>query len=307
MARFDANIYYLDNRTAPAPLSHVFVADCIKAMNPCRHPELIGWHVTTMFSPHPNSELWPFVTQSKDPLASDIVLPYVYEFGSPVGSDLEWESKPFHQMNWRGSSTGQALWEPNGMAITLRSQRIRLVNKFRARTGQAPLLRPARQGGFEIVNASVGDLNSRFANFAVNGLAQCATDEVCDLLAQAIEFDPRRQSNDELNQFRYQFDLDGNSFSGRFRRLMLTNSLVLKSMTTPEWHTKRMAPWVHYVPVTNNYDEVYSIMTFFEGDLNGKDSHDQLAKRIALTGRDWVADSWRIPDMQAYFLRILLE
>ncbi|KAJ4307236.1 hypothetical protein N0V88_000616 [Collariella sp. IMI 366227] len=46
------------------------------------------------------------------------------------------------------------------------------------------------------------------------------------------------------------FDLDGNGISGRFLKLLASNSLVLKQTVLREWHDERLVPWLHYVPVS---------------------------------------------------------
>ena len=40
-------------------------------------------------------------------------------------------------------------------------------------------------------------------------------------------------------------------------------------------------------------------MAFFSGDLDGKNGHDDLAKKIAYDGKAWANQYWRYVDMQA--------
>lgn len=68
-------------------------------------------------------------------------------------------------------------------------------------------------------------------------------------------------------------------------------------------YTDRIQPWVHYVPVKQDLTDLYDIMTFFRGNINGKGSHDQLAKLIATQGREWSLTYWRKEDMAAYMFR----
>lgn len=39
-------------------------------------------------------------------------------------------------------------------------------------------------------------------------------------------------------------------------------------------------------------------MAFFRGDTNGVGAHDHLAEKIALEGKKWAAEHWRMSDMQ---------
>ena len=51
----------------------------------------------------------------------------------------------------------------------------------------------------------------------------------------------------------------------------------------------------------------FDIMAFFTGDLDGRNAHHHLAKRIADAGKEWTAKHWRLADGQAYTGRLLLE
>lgn len=98
----------------------------------------------------------------------------------------------------------------------------------------------------------------------------------------------------------YVLDVDGNSWSGRFRRLLDSESLVFKSTIWPEWYRDRIQAWVHYVPLQIDYHEIFDLMSFFSGD--DEDHHqgfEELGKKIAKQGKDWVATQFRIEDIQA--------
>jgi hypothetical protein len=48
-------------------------------------------------------------------------------------------------------------------------------------------------------------------------------------------------------------------------------------------------------------------MAFFNGDMEGNGAHDDLAKQIAMNGKQWAKEHWRWEDMEAYFFRLTLE
>jgi beta-1,2-xylosyltransferase len=88
------------------------------------------------------------------------------------------------------------------------------------------------------------------------GPIQCSNDDgTCDdircvssaslaLTCRAeIEFAPH-QSASELNKHKFLFDIDGNGWSGRFRRLMSTNSMVIKAGIFTEWFQPHLIPYV---------------------------------------------------------------
>ena len=47
----------------------------------------------------------------------------------------------------------------------------------------------------------------------------------------------------------FELDVDGNSFSGRFQRLLLSGVVVLKATIFPQFWRDTAIPWLHYVPV----------------------------------------------------------
>ena len=65
--------------------------------------------------------------------------------------------------------------------------------------------------------------------------------------------------------------------------------------------TDRVAPWVHYVPVQVDLSDLYDSLIFFRGDPNGDGAHEELARKIALQGREWSKAYWRKEDILAYF------
>jgi len=154
---------------------------------------------------------------------------------------------------------------------------------------------------------------------------QCDPD-LCPVLERELNFIYERQSHPDGYKYRYVMDVDGNGWSARFMRLLLSNSVILKATVHPDWFTDRIQPWVHYVPVKVDFSDVYDIMTFFrgvktslipknsdaetsseadEGERRGE--HEELAAEIAKAGREWTQRFWRREDMDAYLLRLLLE
>ena len=75
------------------------------------------------------------------------------------------------------------------------------------------------------------------------------------------------------------------------------------------WHrySDWIEPWVHYIPIKIDYTDLFDIMAFFSGDMEGNNGHDDLAKQIADQGKRYAADHWRYEDMEAYFFRLCLE
>jgi len=106
--------------------------------------------------------------------------------------------------------------------------------------------------------------------------------------------------------YKYLPDVDGNSFSGRYRGFLLSSSLPIKATIYNEWHDSRLVPWAHFVPMDSTFMDIYGIMEYFVG-YPGAESHDSVARKIALDGQSWAAKVLRREDMQIYVYRLLLE
>lgn len=65
----------------------------------------------------------------------------------------------------------------------------------------------------------------------------------------------------------------------------------------------RVAPWVHYVPIQNDFSDLWDALVFFRGDPVGNGAHDEMAKKIAQDGREWSKTFWRKEDLVAYNFR----
>ncbi|CAG8051355.1 unnamed protein product [Penicillium nalgiovense] len=110
----------------------------------------------------------------------------------------------------------------------------------------------------------------------------------------------------EQYAFKYLPDIDGNSFSGRYRAFLLSTSLSIKATLYKEWHDSRLIPWAHFVLVDSLYMDIYGILRYFIG-YKGLGGHDRQAERIAMDGKAWAERVLRKEDMQAYVYRLLLE
>lgn len=107
---------------------------------------------------------------------------------------------------------------------------------------------------------------------------------------------------------KYLPDIDGNSFSGRYRGFLGSTSMPIKATIYQEWHDSRLVPWKHFVPMDNTFIDIYGIMEYFVGNkLLGLGGHDEEAKRIALEGKEWAERVLRKEDMSIYVFRLLLE
>ena len=95
-------------------------------------------------------------------------------------------------------------------------------------------------------------------------------------------------------------DSDGWGPSGRWRALVESGSLAVRSSVYREWFAPLMVPWVHYVPVSVGLSELWAVLGYFLGAPAGTGSageamaaHDEEARQIAEAGQKWTAEHFR--------------
>lgn len=52
-----------------------------------------------------------------------------------------------------------------------------------------------------------------------------------------------------------------------------------------------------------DYSDMWDIMAFFRGGIDGEGAHDELGKEIALAGKEWVRNCYRWEDLEVYQYR----
>ncbi|GAA5832497.1 hypothetical protein JCM11251_001347 [Rhodosporidiobolus azoricus] len=291
--------------------------DHVKAMDMCFHPEYQPIHGFTAFEGSRPGILYPFFSLSTTSVFSDLLLPPLEQYGDAVGRDPSWKEKKHNKLIWRGGPTGSDLTIPHARKY---SQRVRLA-RLPHMTGKVTLpfsrsddLSRGILGPVKSFLGAAAFFASKYLDIHFFGYAiQCGS--LKDCLKFEEEFEWVDYTEPEVqNEFKYVLDVDGNGWSGRFHRLMSSNSLVLKSTIFPEWYSDRIQPWVHYIPVKLDYSDLLPILAFFIGSPLPADiragrtgAHDELAEQVATEGKRWAQQFWREVDMQAYLWRLLLE
>lgn len=112
-------------------------------------------------------------------------------------------------------------------------------------------------------------------------------------------------------------------YSGRFMAFMASDSAVIKSTVYKEYFTDWIQPWLHFIPLSSSYSEIYNIHAYFSGPSSStlriaNVSHvpevenihangDKQLKKIARAGKQWKKTIGRTVDMEAYVYRLCLE
>ncbi|KAH8918392.1 glycosyltransferase family 90 protein [Atractiella rhizophila] len=287
------------------PRGQSFVSDQVKAMDLCQNPEWQMLHgFTSWKGPRPALSR-PLFTMSKMSLHSDILVPPLEQYRDLARTDTAWEEKTRNTtFVWRGSTTG--VWF-NRDTRWRSSQRMRLY-WMKTDPNPRPVTFLSSDGSTRRENVPTKELMERYADFAFSGLmAQCDEDGTCKAVKELIKWEEKGMIWDEQNWYKFQLDVDGNAWSGRFHRLLSSNSAIIKSTIFPEWYTDRIQPWLHFIPLKVDYSDLFDIMAFFNGDMDGKGGRDDMAKKIGEEGKKWAREHWRWEDMEAYFFLLTLE
>lgn len=290
----------------------------------CSHPELPKYHSafrqrwwTTINS------LVPLFSYSTTTVHRDIRIPasmyYFSDKSLPTQSkyefsparDVLWEKK-HDALFWRGRTT-------DGVADDLdfeAQQRHRLVNYGHEARGERAITSITESGSLVQRLVKKFDLNKSLMNVwfsrPMTGKRTCTDegDAICLAAKNNHPFLNAWSDHHEAWSYKYLADLDGYGYSAKFRGLLASTSVPIKSTVYKEFFSDLLVPWVHYVPMSNSMSELYNILVYFTGgstfapEFKG---HDEEARRIAEAGSRWVQTHLRREDMVAYVFRLALE
>ncbi|KAI0012689.1 hypothetical protein F4779DRAFT_614410 [Xylariaceae sp. FL0662B] len=277
-----------------------FITDSTLAKDLCLHPEYGAMHGLTISPTSFNliEGLVPVLSTGSPSTMSDILYPspaYIEsEFQYTDVHDIEWDSK-LNNLYWAGSSTG-------GFAVDEKWQyyhRQRFVQLAQNLERRQHAYLQEMDGKIRRVKSSF--LNGRLFDVAFTKIFQCERKYCRD---QRAYFNVKSwaDKNRPLRS-RLVFDTDGNGISGRYYKLLASNSAPLKQTLLREWHDERLAPWVHYIPVSQSMEELPELVLY----LTSTESGQKRAREIAQQGRAWYTKALRRVDLTIYTYRLLLE
>ncbi|GAA5897242.1 hypothetical protein JCM8208_003767 [Rhodotorula glutinis] len=283
------------------------IGDFKNYMDVCYAPHYRHTHCTSswVFSHHP-TPVMPMFTPGVQTTFGDVHALIVEQLELEAKHDPTWEERPFTSLQWRGQTSGP-LWESITPWRTSQRARLHLLSH--------------QEDGLRNITVTDGDdiMHSvEVPNYRVNPLfldagmvgpaVQCVEEDgTCDKMFEVFQGYDKRISFDRASLYKYVLDIDGNSWSGRFRRLMMSNAAVVKATIFPEFWTDWAIPWLHFIPMQVDYADMWDIMAFFRGGVNNEGAHDALGKEIALAGKEWVRECYRWADLEAYQFRLMLE
>ncbi|KAJ5159782.1 uncharacterized protein N7482_006786 [Penicillium canariense] len=283
-----------DNTSAFAiePLGFVFNQSASSDI--CNSPSL--QHRLGIFE-RPNAfkltnELVPMFSMSRPSSFQDIPVPSPWYYEEVGGyepePDIPWESRE-GQIYWRGTTTGGHSHGGSWQNL----QRQRVIASLERRLGHHILERKEEftcsiggDKGWKVREANQTELIGYFNAHFVD-IVDCEE----DCFDERTFFDVvDRDDRNEAWKYRYLLDMDGHAYSGRFYAFMRSKSNVL-------------IPWVHYVPLNKDANEIPEIVRFFEQDPAGQ----EIARTIGEEGQSWAAKTLRNDDMDVYMFRLMIE
>ncbi|WWD18593.1 hypothetical protein CI109_103046 [Kwoniella shandongensis] len=296
--------------------------------------------------PRPHTQLLPLFSLAKTSINSDILITPLDQFNDNPGNDPAWENKTSSKLAWRGSPTGISMMSAD--LPWRQAHRIRLHTFAQNRSSDAMTFivpdlgqddeddqeeesnaepgtgspeshhqshsQEAHSEGGEALHFIEEEVTTReamtfFYDMKLAGdPIQCLDEDgTCADMRTEIQWAPH-QRGEELNKHKFLLDIDGNGWSGRFRKLMSTNSVVIKMTMFTEWFQPHLIPWFMYIPAKLDFSDLTDIMAFFRGTPNHPElAFDETAAALARNGQCFVQRMFRVEDLQAYMMRLFLE
>ncbi|AEO71791.1 glycosyltransferase family 90 protein [Thermothielavioides terrestris NRRL 8126] len=300
-------------QTEPKTEDLPLITNLSAALDLCQHPEYANMH--GLFQGPPSFRLIegrvPVLSTGAPSTMSDILIPspaYVLEdeFLYNATFDVPWPQKDNH-LYWTGSTTGAVASATNDWHHFHRQRFISLAQNLEPGrhhlylTSPPPASAPTA-GSHKPTLTTSPFLNPHNYHVFPTRIFQCSAPQPCR--EQASHFRAQSwQPRDAALGARLVFDLDGNGISGRFHKLLASRSLVLKQTLLREWHDDRLAPWLHYVPVSVGMAELPEVVRWLVETERGRAA----ARELGRAGAEWAARAVREVDVKLYVWRLVLE
>ena len=224
-------------------------------MDPCLHPAHLLLHSEFLkldIDPIPQRFPAPTLSRSTTSLHADILAVSAGDDDELHFADRDprWEEKSEDRLFWRGKPSG--MWASRWRE----TQRARLVDVTRntsrydveADDGVSqpqpesesetidilpPLRKHAFVGGGRPWNRLTVNNATMDVGFTIEEFDDCV-EELCELV-DVVFGAKERLSLEDMGEFKYLVDVDGDGRSDQFRKIMSMNSLIFKATLYPEW------------------------------------------------------------------------
>ncbi|KAJ5578065.1 CAZyme family GT90 [Penicillium hispanicum] len=301
-----------------------FVSNFTGSSDLCTVGPVLGDQHGFLFSASSNvitRKLVPVFSECKVSVNNDILFPanmyflrdprYVYN----ARHDNEWADKA-DSLLWRGVTSGGVQVEDNWHRLH-RQRFVRMANATEMTQQTVSILAQDGESQYHLVSDfRPSEFATSYFDVGFTDAWGCIPD--CSFYEGVWTYKENKAFSEQF-QSKYLVDIDGHSFSGRWRAFHQSKSLGLKATIFREWHDSRLFAWRHFIPMDNRYTDLYSLMTYFIGlhPAAEEDSlpspgpyvprHDFQAEVIAAQSREWAHLSLRDDDLDIYLYLLLLE
>ena len=155
---------------------------------------------------------------------------------------------------------------------------------------------------------------------AFTNVWNCGPQAECEAAKHGNYRFAHRDAIEAVRKYKLLLDLDGLAYSARFAALLQSGGAVIKSTVYQEFFSEWIQPWKHYIPLSNDFHEIYSIFAFFLGVKGDQDEphttatqgetntdtragREELLRRVGRSGQDFAARHFRQTDLQMYTWR----
>lgn len=285
--------------------------------------------------------LYPMFSPAKGVGYSDILIPSHYYYSSTKRYTYGWDPAkmvinevdemevPWHKkvddIFWRGATTGGGSTPPGFLSQYQRHRFIRMTSDTTDANKSVVFADPPGTNHFIEAKLPIGQLNADMMDVAFTKAVGCVQyPGGCDGMRKDHRFADAVPLGENWRH-KYLIDLDGMGYSARLFSLLASESAVLKTTVYTEFFSDWIEPWLHFIPVSLGYNEIYNVHSYFSGPspamqraanstraswggtkaalaaqpLNG----DLELRKIAKAGRQWKYTIGRKQDMEVYVYR----
>ncbi|KAG8859740.1 capsule-associated protein CAP1 [Tulasnella sp. 330] len=289
--------------------------------------------------------LYPIFSPAKGHGFSDIMIPSHYYYSSTKRYTYGWDSvnmllsdddpneqpwdKKSDKIFWRGATTGGGSSPPGFLSQYQRHRFIKMTSDSSDANRTVVFPYPPGTPDYTFTKVPVAKLNEEIMDTAFTKAVGCTQyPGGCDGMRKDHRFADAVPLGEHW-KYKYLIDFDGMGYSARLFAFLMSESAVIKSTVYKEFFSDWIQPWLHYIPLSSGYSEIYNIHAFFSGatpsmieaiqssntttnpdiKIVTDEYHDGDAqlRKIARAGRKWKMTIGRKVDMEAYVYRLCLE
>ncbi|GAA94666.1 glycosyltransferase family 90 protein [Mixia osmundae IAM 14324] len=294
----------LEHLPMPDGASGTLIDSWHRTMDTCNNPDARHYHGGTawVYPAIPN-QIVPLLTGGVNSHFGDIHAVFLAKLKDEP--ELAWENRTDERLLFRGQTSGTT-WDQDVPWIN--TQRSRLHIQANNLEGNRTLMIADEDDLLANVTLANKAINPAFFDVGMIGPPVQVKDDVTRAEMDKVYGGYKsRMTDKDAENYKYVIDVDGNTWSGRFGKLMRSPAAVIKATIYPEFFSVSCIPWLHYIPAQIDYTDLWDILAFFRGTPEGRGSHDELARQIALAGQKWERRHLRWQDAESYQFRLALE